>query len=144
MQPKVRIHHTALSVDDLERSVAWYKEMLGLEELHRMEIEHNGTKICFVGNEQFALELLEVPGHNPIPADRSHPDTDNATCGVKHICIMVDNNIDYINWLKENGVKIAFEFQPDEDIVGYAAFINDIDGNVIEVFDSRNPVIGRR
>lgn len=143
METNVRLHHLAISVENLERSVDWYKKMLGLEVINRMTIEHNGTKIAFVGNEQFVIEILEVPDHNPIPADRSHPDTDNATCGVKHFCIITDNNLDYIAWLKSQGVKVVFEFQPG-GVESYAAFINDPDGNVIEVFDSENLVCGRR
>lgn len=143
MEPKVRLHHIAISVEDLERSVSWYKEMMGLSEIRRMTIEHNGTKIAFMGNEQFVIEILEVPGHKPIPKDRSHPDEDNATCGVKHFCIIADGNIEYIEWLKSKGAKIVFEFQPG-GIESYAAFINDPDGNVIEVFDTNNLVAGQR
>ena len=49
----------------------------------------------------------------------------------------------YIAWLKSQGVKVVFEFQPG-GVESYAAFINDPDGNVIEVFDSENLVCGRR
>lgn len=145
MECKVRLHHFAISVEDLERSVAWYHDNFGLEVLHRMVIEHNQTRVAFVGNDQWAIEILEVPAHKPIPEYRLHPDTDNAVCGIKHFCIITDDNRAFIDRLKSRGVNVCFEYQPEgTGPESYCAFINDPDGNVIEVFDSRNSVIGYR
>lgn len=139
MKAKVCLHHMAMSVKDLEESVAWYREMFGMSVIHTMTIEHTGARIAFVGNEDFVIEMLEVPGVKPLPEGRSHPDTDNAVMGFKHYCIIVENNKSFIEELKRKGVKVVFEFQPAGE-ESYAAFINDPTGNVIEVFDSRNRV----
>jgi catechol 2,3-dioxygenase-like lactoylglutathione lyase family enzyme len=128
-----KYNHTALSVRDLEESIEWYGEFFGLKELSRMTIPHNGFKLAFIGNENFTLELFCVPGANPLPEGRSHPDTDNCTLGVKHMCFAVDNNREFIQNLKERGVKIAFE---PPNMPSYAAFINDPTGNIIEIFDT--------
>lgn len=135
----MKLNHVAISVPDLEESVKWYKEMLGLSEISRMTIPHNGVNICFIGNDNFIIEILEVPNANPIPKERSHPDEDNMTHGVKHICIAVDNNREFINSLKEKGVKIVFE---PENMPSYAAFINDNTGNIIEIFDTSFEISG--
>lgn len=128
----MKLNHVAISVPNLEESVQWYKEMLGFKEVSRMTIPHNGVKIAFMDGG-FGIELLEVPEGIPMSPDRSHPDTDNNTYGVKHICIAVDNNREYINNLRKKGVKVVFE---PEGMPSYAAFINDNAGNIIEIFDS--------
>ena len=143
MGPKVRLHHFAMSVGNLQESIAWYQEMFDLKVISTMTIEHTGAHIAFVGNENFLIEMLEIPNAKPLPAERNHPDTDNSTLGMKHYCIIVDNNIEFIENLKAKGVQIVFEFQPGGE-ESYAAFINDPTGNVIEVFDSRNMVAGER
>ncbi|MEL7658299.1 MAG: VOC family protein [Bacillota bacterium] len=128
----MKLNHVALSVPNLEESVKWYKEMLGFKELSRMTIPHNGVRLAFLEGG-FGLEILEVPGANPMSPDRSHPDTDNNTHGVKHICISVDNNREFVENLRKKGVKVVFE---PEGMPSYAAFINDNSGNIIEIFDS--------
>ncbi|HML37649.1 MAG TPA: VOC family protein [Bacillota bacterium] len=129
----MRLNHIALSVPDLEESVKWYKEILGFKELGRMVIPHNGVSIAFIKGGDFCLELLNVPGAKPLPPDRSHPDEDNRTHGVKHICITVDNGREFVEGLRKKGVKVVFE---PEGMPAYGAFINDNTGNIIEIIDS--------
>lgn len=139
MKAKVRLHHFAMSVKDLQKSVSWYEEMFDLKVINTISFEHTGAHMAFVGNEDFVIEMIQVPDAKPLPEGRSHPDTDNAVLGMKHYCISVEDNKTFIEGLKRKGVKVVFEVQPfDEE--SYAAFINDPTGNVIEVFDRRNRV----
>ncbi len=139
MKPKVCLHHIAMSVRDLNQSVAWYEEMFDMHIINTMTVEHTGAHIAFVGNQDFVIEMLQIPGSDPLPEGRSHPDTDNAVLGFKHYCIYVEDNKTFVEELKSKGVKVVFEFQPGGE-ESYAAFINDPTGNVIEVFDVRNRV----
>ena len=134
-----KFHHIALSVRDLEESVAWYETMFGLKVINRMFFDAVQMSIAFVGNEDFVIELLSVPNAKPLPEGRNHPDTDNATLGVKHFCIQVENNKEFIAEMVRKGAKIVFETQPGGD-ESYAAFVNVPTGNVIEIFDDRNHV----
>ncbi len=133
MKTTVKLNHLAISVRDLEESISWYEDIFGLKVIAKMTIPHNGVNLAFVGNESFVIEMLCVPGANPLPDGRSHPDTDNATLGVKHLCVAVENNREFVEALRAKGVKIVFE--PD-GMPSYAAFINDPTGNIIEVFDT--------
>ena len=135
----VKLHHMAMSVRNLKESTAWYEEMFGMKVVKTMTIEHTGSKIAFVANGDFVIEMLQVPDSAPTPKERSHPDTDNATQGFKHYCITVKDNKQFIKGLVDKGVKIVFEFQPEGD-ESYCAFVNDPTGNVIEIFDDRNRV----
>jgi len=130
-------HHVAISVKDLDESIKWYDDVFGLKLVSGFTLPHNGVKIAFIGNGGFFLELLEVPGAKPLPPERSHPDTDNATQGCKHFCVCVENNVEFVRGLKERGVAVAFE---PKDVPSYCAFILDPTGNVIEVFDKTNDI----
>ncbi len=129
----MKLNHVAISVANLDESIKWYKEILGFKELSRMTIPHNNVNLAFLGCGNFSIEIIEAPGARPLPPERSHPDEDNCTLGVKHICISVDNNREFVENLKRKGVKVVFE--PD-GMPSYAAFINDNTGNIIEIFDS--------
>lgn len=139
MEQTVCLHHFAMSVGDLQESVSWYEEMFGLHVINEIIFPHNGAHMVFIGNSDFVIELVHVPNAKPLPAGRSHPDTDNAVLGLKHYCICVDNNKAFIDRLRGKGVKIVFEVQPQGE-ESYAAFINDPTGNVIEIFDKKNHI----
>lgn len=132
MQPMTIFHHIALSVKSIEESIEWYDDVFGLRVLSRMTLPHNGTKIAFIGNDDFIIELFECPGARPLPPERSHPDTDNMTLGCKHFCVSVDNNFEFVQRMKARGVNVVFE---PEGMPSYAAFILDPTGNVVEIFD---------
>ena len=137
MKPSVKLHHIAMTVKDTKESVDWYEKMFGMHVVRTMHIDHTGADITFMGNGDFMIEMFDIPGAAPLPDGRSHPDTDNAVMGLKHYCIYVDNNKEFVADLVSKGVNVAFEFQPGDETT-YAAFINDPTGNVIEVFDTKN------
>ena len=133
MEPKVTFHHVALSVRDMEESIAWYGEWFDFKVLSRMVIPHNGTRVTFIGNGDFIIELIVVEGAKPLPKERRHPDTDNATLGVKHICVAVDDNRAFVQKMKDAGVEIALEGDEPE-MPRYGAHVLDPTGNIIEIF----------
>jgi methylmalonyl-CoA/ethylmalonyl-CoA epimerase len=128
----IKLHHVAISVPCIEDSIIWYREKLGLHEVMRTQIPGTDVKIAFVGNSVFQVEIFEVPGANPLPDGRSYPNTDFRTHGVKHFCIMVSNAREFVEQLKTKGVEVVLE---PKGMPSYAAFINDIAGNIIEIFD---------
>jgi catechol 2,3-dioxygenase-like lactoylglutathione lyase family enzyme len=127
-----QFHHVAISVRNLEESIAWYEDIFGLTVQATLKIPHNTTRVAFVGTKEFCIEILEVPGSAPLPEGRSHPDEDNLTLGVKHLCLIVDDPVEFTERARSKGVKVAFEVQDMPG--GYVSFINDPTGNIIEIF----------
>ena len=53
----VKMLHTCIRVMDLEKSLKFYKEALGLEEIRRITAEDGSFIIVYVGNEESTFEL---------------------------------------------------------------------------------------
>jgi glyoxylase I family protein len=70
------IHHLELTVRDLERSVAWYSSVLGLEEAARADVEDRTVVLFSVGPL-----LLGLVGH-PNPPDTAF---DELRTGLDHV-----------------------------------------------------------
>ena len=62
---KFKMVHENYNVADLERSLAFYREALGLTEVRRKEAEDGSFIIVFIGNEEsdFQLELTWLRDH---------------------------------------------------------------------------------
>ncbi|MEE9352149.1 MAG: VOC family protein, partial [Thiotrichaceae bacterium] len=57
----MRILHTMLRVGDLERSIAFYTEVLGMKELRRKEYPDGKFTLAFLGyGEESANTVLEL------------------------------------------------------------------------------------
>jgi catechol 2,3-dioxygenase-like lactoylglutathione lyase family enzyme len=127
----MRLHHCAISVPDVEASIAWYQEMLGFEVFWRTVIPGLAVTLVQMKGAGFLLELFQVPGAAPLPEGRSHPDTDFRTHGVKHFAIEVSDAREFVKELQAKGVRLVHvaEFEGT-----YGAFILDNSGNLIEIW----------
>jgi methylmalonyl-CoA/ethylmalonyl-CoA epimerase len=127
----MRIHHCAVSVPDVEESIAWYGEMLGFEVVWRTTIPGLDVTLVQMKGAGFFLELFEVPGAAPLPEGRSHPNSDFRTHGVKHFALEVPDARTFVEELRAKGVSVVHiaEFEGT-----YGAFILDNSGNLIEIW----------
>jgi glyoxylase I family protein len=125
----MKIHHIAITVKDLERSVVFYKETLGFRQ------EERGTKPGWDG-EAVVLELggmrLELFAFDN-SIDRKDDLSDFKVRGLKHIAFEVDSVQDTYKSLKEKGVDI------DEPVNGttcaWFCFLRDPDGIPLELYE---------
>ena len=62
---KFKMIHENYNVADLEKSLAFYREALGLTEIRRKEAEDGSFIIVFIGNEEsdFQMELTWLRDH---------------------------------------------------------------------------------
>jgi len=127
---QIRPHHAALSVADLDDTIAWYGRMFGFELERREHVPHIPADVAFLRNGAFRLELFQVPHAAPLPADRRVPDADLRTHGHKHVCFGVPDAAAAIQALRAKGADIVME----RDMNGVRiAFLRDNTGNLIEV-----------
>jgi methylmalonyl-CoA/ethylmalonyl-CoA epimerase len=129
------IHRYTMSVADLDQSVKWYRDKLGLKLILLTEIREN-QRAAYMQGPGFILEMYYDSKANPLPPYRSHPATDNPVQGHKHFSVLVENGPQAEKELRALDLPILFI-----PVVGdtYGIFIADPTGNVMEVLQERTP-----
>lgn len=109
------VHHTCITVSDLERSIRFYRDLLGLELVMTEESERSGDDrskalgvpmakvklaILRAGNAQ--VELIEYMTAKGQPYDRSNNDT-----GAMHIAFQVEDIDAVYKRMVEQGVRFT-------------------------------------
>jgi methylmalonyl-CoA/ethylmalonyl-CoA epimerase len=130
---QLKPHHGAVSVPDLESSMAWYRDMLGFTFDSGMDLPDGTGKLVMMRNGDFIVELFEIRGAAPLPEDRRTPERDLFTHGVKHLAFAVPDVTALMDDLKCRGVDLAWDVV---EIGGTkAAFVRDNAGNLIELME---------
>jgi methylmalonyl-CoA/ethylmalonyl-CoA epimerase len=126
----LRPHHFGISVPDLPAALAWYERMLGFSLEERLFIARIPAHIAFIKRGDFRIEVFEVDGAAPLPADRRTPNLDLKTHGNKHLCFEVPDVPGAVAALRAAGADIAAERVIDGNPT---AFVRDCAGNLIEL-----------
>jgi len=122
-------HHGGLSVPDLEASIAWWRAVLGFEVVKRFPIPAIPATVAMLRNGPLHIELFEVSGAKPLPAERRQPDSDLHTHGNKHISFAVHSVREFAAELERRGADIVWVKEMPH---GANIFIRDNAGNLIE------------
>ncbi len=126
----MRIMHTMLRVTDLERSVGFYTNVLGMREIKRMENEEYKYTLVFVGYDEFDEGPLIELTYN---WDVGHYDHGDA---YGHICLEVDDIYAFCDRVKKEGEVVSREPGPIKGGSTHIAFIRDPDGYSIELVNA--------
>jgi len=137
-------HHYGVNVSDIDRSIEFYRDILGLEVLKEEQSlsDHHedllgvegaeGTFAVMGGNGfKFELKSLDAPTNKNINATRNPQDV-----GDDHFCWEVEDIDKTYEQLREKGV----EFLGDPKSVGTidcrVAYFYDPDGNMLELVET--------
>ncbi len=119
-----KLLHTRMRVDDIERTVKFYTDVLGLEIEARRE-SPRGAKLVFLrtpGSEEL-LEITYFPDSGPV---KVQPD-------LMHLAFEVDNLESYIKYLESKGIKITDGPTVSQSTGSVFAFIDAPEGYEIEL-----------
>ena len=123
----MRMLHTMLRVGNLERSLQFYSEVLGMTLLRKRDYEEGRFTLAFVGyGDEQNNTVLELT-HN---WDTASYDLGNA---YGHIAIAVDDAYKACAEMKARGGKVVREAGPMKGGTTVIAFVEDPDGYKIEL-----------
>ena len=129
MSLATKLLHTRYRVNDLERTVRFYREVLGLEELRRHK-SPRGSELAFLkapASEEL-IEICHFPGSDPVQVQ---PD-------LTHLALEVDSLEAFARHLAKLGLK--YSDGPTTTSTGTVfAFIDAPEGYEIELIQKSGP-----
>ncbi|WP_434417035.1 lactoylglutathione lyase [Nannocystis pusilla] len=130
----MRILHTMLRVGDLEKSLAFYTEVLGMRLLRRRDYPDGRFTLAFVGyGEESETAVLELT-HN-----WDTPKYELGT-GYGHVALEVEDAAAACDAIRARGGKVVREAGPMKHGTTVIAFVEDPDGYKVELIERKNRV----
>ena len=127
----MRVLHTMLRVGNLERSLAFYTEVLGMRQLRRQDYPDGRFTLAFVGyGEESEGAVIELTFN----WDTASYDLGN---GFGHIALAVPDAYAACAEIKKRGGKVTREAGPMKHGTTVIAFVEDPDGYKIELIERK-------
>lgn len=127
---KFKFEYTGIRVRDLDRSIAFYTEVLGMKLLGRSKIPKTRGEVASVASEgnEHTLELNWYADDSPVAEPyRSGDELD-------HLAFGVEDLEEAMAHLKERGYPEALRVETERSAWAY---VKDPDGIYIEIFQSQ-------
>ncbi len=125
-----RFLHTSIFVNDMNESIAFYTEKLGMKLLDGPFHYPGNADMAFVGNDWNAyIELVfDLEDHPPYQLGNRY----------EHLALEVEGELaDYVARLRERGVKVLKDVYKSPGGTRAIAFIEDPNGIPIELLEPR-------
>lgn len=130
----MRLLHTMLRVGDLDRSLLFYTDVLGMRLLRRKDYPEGKFTLAFVGYQDESEGAVIELTHN---WDTHKYDLGN---GYGHIALEVEDAYDACARIKERGGNVTREAGPMKHGSTVIAFVEDPDGYKIELIQRKERV----
>lgn len=125
-----RFLHTSIFVNDMDESIAFYCDKLGLKLLDGPFHYHGNADMAFVGHDWNAyVELVyDLEEHPPYQLGNRY----------EHLAIESDGDLnEYVAKLREHGVKILKDVYRSPSGTRAIAFVEDPNGIPVELLEPR-------
>lgn len=138
--------HTGITVSNLERSLAFWQNVLGFELSHRShQTAELATEITGVAGAEISIAVVKAPGGHKIelleylaPPDRKHVDLRPCDVGSVHVALTVDNLDAVLSAIAASGWKAAGKpqtLQSGPNTGKRVVYVRDPDGTTIEFME---------
>ncbi len=125
----MRILHTLIRVGDLQRSIHFYTELMGMKLLRTSDRPEQKYSLAFVGyGDETGDSVLELTYNYGV-------DRYDLGAGFGHIAIAVDNAAAACERIRAAGGTITREAGPVKGGTSVIAFVQDPDGYKIELIE---------
>jgi len=127
----MRMLHTMIRVGDLERSLRFYTEVLGMKLLRRSDYPEGKFTLAFVGyGDESQTAVLELTYNWGV--ERYELGT-----GYGHVAVAVDDASKACEEIRKRGGKVTREAGPMKHGKTVIAFVEDPDGYKIELIERK-------
>lgn len=113
-----RLDHVSLNVIDRTRSIAWYRDVLGLPQLNQPAEDDEPV---FLGRPGLQFGLFQ--------AQRQSPAREPESSGLRHVAIVVDD----LDAAEKRLRSYAVEFRYEDHGNALSLYFDDPDGHVVEL-----------
>ncbi len=103
MSEITRIHHIAILVDDLDHSLSFWRDILGLQPMHIDEVPQEASRIAFLPLGESEIELVQ-PTTQDSGLSRF---LEKRGPGLHHVCLQVDDLSGMLAQLSARGVQLV-------------------------------------
>lgn len=117
------LDHLVLTVADIEKSIAFYTQVLGMQEITFGE----GRKALLFGRQKINLHQRGA---------EVLPNAQNAGCGTADLCLLTDTPPEQVlAELEAHGIEVLSGIVPRTGAVGAieSVYLRDPDGNLLEI-----------
>lgn len=111
------IHHVSFTVTDIDQSVAWYKDVLGLSELMKEDHPDGHGYAIILGKPDFSM-CVGLHTHSTNAAEPS----DETRTGLDHVSFSVASRADLDTWA-EHFNNLGVSQSPVNDQGAYAVLV---------------------
>ena len=132
----MRMLHTMIRVTNLENSIAFYCDVLGMKLLRRHDFESGRFTLAFVGYGDEATHTVIELTHN---WDTESYDLGD---GYGHVALGVEDVYAACDEVRRRGGNVVRDAGPMKGGTRVIAFVEDPDGYKIELVEDRRPAGG--
>ena len=116
-----KLDHVSVLAKNSQKTVDFYKELFGFEELFRKEVELMHMKIVYLGKGEDHIEIIEPTGKDIKMND-----------GLKHLAFISDDiEADFKDFKEKGVVMLHNEVQKHENLAFF--FVKSPSGEFVEV-----------
>jgi len=127
----MRVLHTMIRVGDLDHSLAFYTEVLGMHLLRRKDYPDGRFTLAFVGyGEESEGAVIELTHNWDTPSY-------DLGKGFGHVALETDDAYAACERIKSRGGKVVREAGPMQHGTTVIAFVEDPDGYKIELVEEK-------